>query len=154
MVGVSHACRKATSVNKCPKCGGRHHSSICSKNSSTRNTAQQPIKTTNNPPPSRELTKSTSHSAHRPGLNPNATAFATPSTTTLCVDTDKAVLLQTTLADVYDPLNHNSVCKARMILNSGSQRSYITARTKDTLLLQSVSEQCFLLHLDQGGRIL
>ena len=138
-----HISRECRSVNKCPKCGGRHHSSICSKNSSTRNTAQQPIKTTNNPPPpSRELTESTSHSAYRPGLNPNATAFATPSTTTLCVDTDKAVLLQTALADVYDPLNHNSVCTARMILDSGSQRSYITARTKDTLLLQSVSEQC------------
>ena len=138
-----HISRECRSVNKCPKCGGRHHSSICSKNGSTRNTAQQPIKTTNNPPPpSRELTESTSQSAHRPSLNLNATAFATPSTTTLCVDTDKAVLLQTALTDVYDPLNHNSVCTTRMILDSGSQRSYITARTKDTLLLQSVSEQC------------
>ena len=45
---------------------------------------------------------------HCPGLNPSAAAFARPSTTTLCVNTDKAVLLQTTLAQVCDPQNHHS----------------------------------------------
>ena len=78
----------------------------------------------------------------RPGLNPNAATFATPSTTTLFVDTNKAVLLQTALADVYDPLNPQSTCKARMILDSSSQRSYITTRTKEALSLKPVAEKC------------
>ena len=77
-----------------------------------------------------------------PGLNPNAAVFGTPSTTALCVDTNKAVLLQTVVADVYDPLKPQSTCKTRMILDSGSQRSYITTRTKDTLSLKPVGEQC------------
>ena len=136
-----HISRECRSVNKCPKCGGRHHASICSKNS-TRNPVQQAAKPANNAPLSQQPTDSTSSPTHCPGLNPNATTFATPSTTTLCVDPNKAVLLQTALADIYNPLNPHNSCKARMILDSGSQRSYITARAKGTLSLKSVSEQC------------
>ena len=42
------------------------------------------------------------------GLNPNAASFTTPSTTTLCIDASKAVLLGTALADVYDPTSPQS----------------------------------------------
>ena len=140
-----HISRECRSVNKCPKCRGHYHSSTCSKSGSARNSVQQAAKPTNHAPPSpplQELLNSTSPPTQCPGLNPNATAFAMPSTITLCMDTNKAVLLQTALADVYDPLDPHSTCKARTILDSGSQRSYITARTKDTLSLRLVSEQC------------
>ena len=76
------------------------------------------------------------------GLNPHAVACTTPSSTTLCVDTSKAVMLQTATADIYNPTCPESLVKVRNILDSGSQRSYITKRTKDALALTPESNQC------------
>lgn len=110
-----HISRECRSANRCPKCGGRHHASICSKNGSPQSPVQQAAKPANTPP-LQQPTNPASPSAHRPGLNPDAAAFTTPTTTTLCVDPNKAVLLQTALTDIYDPLKPQSTCKAQMIL--------------------------------------
>jgi len=51
------------------------------------------------------------------------------------------VLLQTAIAQVYNPKNPSSTLKLRLIFDSGSQRSYLTQQVKDTLGLQRVKQQ-------------
>jgi len=57
------------------------------------------------------------------------------------VGSSKAVLLQTAIAEVYNPKNPSSTLKLRLILDSGSQRSYLTEQIKNTLGLQRVKQQ-------------
>ena len=58
-----------------------------------------------------------------------------PSVVTLYVDTKTPVLLQTATTGVLRPDSSSPVIQARMILDSGSQRSYITNRLKTALSL-------------------
>jgi len=51
------------------------------------------------------------------------------------------VLLQTAIAEVYNPKNLSSTLKVRLILDSGSQRSFLTEQVKNTLGLQRVQQQ-------------
>lgn len=64
-----------------------------------------------------------------------------PSLPTLCADASKAVLLQTALADIYDPTSPQLTIPVRMIFDSGSQQSYITRRAKDPLALRPENKQ-------------
>ena len=62
-------------------------------------------------------------------LNPNATPFeSTPTTNTLCANNVKTILLQTARARVYNPSTPQSTIEMHVLLNSGSQRSYMTER--------------------------
>ena len=56
-----------------------------------------------------------------PGLNPEVTTYTTPTTTSLYVDSNKTVLLQTAQVFVYDPNKQQSPLEVRITLNSGSQ---------------------------------
>ena len=61
------------------------------------------------------------------------------------VCTDKPVFLQTALADVYNPVDPGLVLKVRLILDSDSQRSYISCGVKDELGLVHQNLQCLSL---------
>lgn len=75
-------------------------------------------------------------------LNPSAPEFnPTSSKLSLYIDTSQAVLLQTALAEIYNPANLSVVRRVRIILDNGSQRSYLTQRIRDELALGSVSTQ-------------
>ena len=71
-------------------------------------------------------------------LNPAAPSFTTPN---LYVGSSKAVLLQTAIAEVYNPKNPSSTLKLRLILDSGSQCSYLTEEAKNSLGLKRVKHQ-------------
>lgn len=81
------------------------------------------------PPPSR-----------RPTLNPEAPSYPAP-TTTMWVDTNQTVLLQTAQAVIFNPGSPHISFEARIVLDTGSQRSYITDHAKTKLSLTSDGEQ-------------
>ena len=70
-------------------------------------------------------------------LNPNTPAFEAPSSSssTLYIGTDKTTLLQTAQVLLYNPLKTDTTVTVRAVLDTGSQRSYTTARVKRALNL-------------------
>ena len=118
-----HISRTCCSPNKCQRCGGRHHSSICMKNS-VQNTTQQALGAPSNTSsvPSLELSNEPTINNPRQGLNSRATAFDVQPSTTL---------------HFCDPYNSQSTLTVRVVLDSGSQHSYITKRMREARTRQS-----------------
>ena len=143
---VSRACR---SSNKCYKCSGRHHSSICTKGQGAPNN-QRPIASSVSAT-SQQQSNEPASPTPRFGLNPSAPTFTTPTSTALLTEANGTVLLQTAIADIYGPHNPQATLKVRMVLDSGSQRSYITTRARKALGLTSESE-CHLAIAAFGNR--
>lgn len=107
-----HVSKNCCSSSRCCKCGGTHHTSICSRGSSG-------ISRTNNKPPEARSPQVQVSSASQPqALNPQAGTFV-PMTTTMCTNSKTAVLLQTARAHVYNPLSPQSLVKVRVLLDSG-----------------------------------
>ena len=129
-----HLNRDCRSTNRCRTCGKGHHTSICSK----LTTAPQPPSDTKATP----TTPSTKPTA-APTLDPSAPIFTSPPTSTsLYVDSSKAILLQTALVEAYNPDDPSLTVKLRVIMDSGSQQSYLTQHVKDTLALVARDNQC------------
>ena len=106
----NHISRNCQSSHKCSKCHGRHHVSICSQTDSTKSEGRVETTVT--------------------GAN---------TTPVLYVNNKTQVLLQTAtmvLHDVYNP--RKTVC-ARAVLDSGSQRSYVTTEIQERLSLPTAS---------------
>ena len=121
-----HLSRNCRTTRRCHTCNGRHHTSICAprqpKTTDTQSEAT-PLETTSS-------------------LNPSAPEFTPSATgTTLYFETTKTVLLQTAVAGVYNPTDHSQRRRIRVVLDSGSQRSYLTERMKQDLRLEAVSTQ-------------
>ena len=57
------------------------------------------------------------------------------SSVNMCVGTRNTVLLQTAKATVYNPGNSHRKMTIGIILDGGSQRSYVTERIRDALNL-------------------
>ena len=74
------------------------------------------------------------------GLNPDAASY-TPTTNVLCSDQRKTVLLQTARTIVCNSLNPRVSIELCVLFDSGSQRSYITARAVKMLALKPTGEQ-------------
>lgn len=109
---ISSQCR---SSNRCTRCKERHHISICNKNEQGTGT-------------------------HAKKLDPGADAFNPEPSATLCATyTSKAILLQTAEATVHNQRHPKRKAVARFILDTGSQRSYITDRLRKKLGLQTLS---------------
>ena len=145
-----HIGRECRSSIKCSHCNGRHHASVCpreplqqsSSNGSsqgnsipTATTAALNVGQSNN-----TVTSQT----NKTSLNPNATTFTnlTPTTAVLHVGVSKLVFLQTAQTEVSNPMNPQLVAKVRVILDNGSQRSYITYRVKEMIDLMPENTQC------------
>ena len=115
-----HLARLCHSKKKCAHCSGRHHDSICS-----RVAPEPPTKAA-------------------PSLNPEAAAFESTAST-LCVGATKSVLLPTAQVDVYKSETPQQTLRVRAILDTGSQRSYITSRVKEALTLRKEGERCMAI---------
>ena len=74
-------------------------------------------------------------------LDPSAPTFTPPSSTSLYACSNKVVLLQTALAEVSNPHDPCRVLRARIVMDSGSQKSYLTQRVKQILSLPVASTQ-------------
>ena len=136
-----HLGRNCRSPNRCRTCGGSHHTSICHKLAATHHRTsplQMPVTNTKT-----LLTVSSNQITAASTLDPSAPIFSSPPTSTsLYVDSSKAILLQTALVEVFNPCDPSLMLKLRVIMNSGSQRSYLTQCVKDSLALVTSETQC------------
>ena len=113
-----HISRNCPSKSKCHNCNGKHHVSICQTKLSAV-TPTYPATAVSAPvPPQQGLTV-------QPGTN-----------TVVCYSNSSTpVLLQTAQATVYNPQRPECKVKARIILDSDSQRTYLTDNLKNILQL-------------------
>ena len=110
-----HMAKKCRSPLRCSTCNGRHHSSICFG-----------------------TTQGTSPSGALPSRQTSSTQpLSSPQSTTLSmyIDMKNPVLLQTATATVYSADRPYATTVIRLILDSGSQKSYITNKLRDSLRL-------------------
>ena len=145
-----HMQRDCRSAMRCPNCGGRHHVSICMKgqprsvpargsNSQTGSSDHSSALPTPSAGPSAPLpanSQSTSRHQRANGL---------PTSSMHYVDAKVPVLVQTARTCVYNTEQSQSAMEIRIILDSGSQRSYVTTRVKETLGLRSESAEVMLI---------
>lgn len=125
-----HIVRQCKSKGRCPHCRGRHHGSICSQNLTSGDMRLK------EPEGSQATTTNLAV-----GLNPAATPFQPPTSTALWTSGNQAILLQTAQAGVFNPNDVQRSKNVRIVLDSGSQRSYITEQLKMDLSLQPNGEQ-------------
>ena len=139
-----HIGRDCRSRSKCGRCNGRHHISICERAGQRELTQPPPTSVPTTPPPQHDQSRSNQMSQLR-GTGPNLDSAATnvtPTTASLYVDADKTVLLQTAQASIFNPQRSQASLQVRVVLDTGSQRSYITDRAKDALSLTPENVQC------------
>ena len=156
-----HVSRECRSLVRCANCNGSHHKSICTRgasippvNSATTTTSSADPSNVSKRPhqPSTSMLSQTSQvplnqSNSLPSqapLNPEAVSYTalTPTSTSLYVSVSESVFLQTALAEVYDPRDPGLVVKVRLILDSGSQQSYVSNEVREALGLESQDRQC------------
>ena len=118
---VSRLCRSAA---KCKLCQGRHHTTICEKNSTPA--TDQPGKSPLNP----------KAQPYSPG-----SSSSTPTTTNFCSAKRRGILLQTALTKIHNLSRPRSAIKLRVLFDTGSQRSYLTERAMKLLKLKATDTQ-------------
>lgn len=141
-----HISRECRSNIRCSNCRGRHHISICPNTLADSVVAAQKRTGDNdgathpqphNPAIGWSQSPKVSAASQQSGLNASASSFQSQSchSTSLWVNSDRAVLLQTAQALVSNPdAPHKSRC-VRIVLDCGSQRSYVTNQVAKELLL-------------------
>ena len=156
-----HLSRDCRSPARCSRCNGQHHTSICKdshvppSNRSSGNSNHQPSRSQNNTPTGQGLPANAQQSSHSQTsqLSQTSTAAGPPNSTTTtglyCVNADTPVLLQTAQAYIHKPSNPSCGTTIRLMLDGGSQRSYITQRVKDVLGLES--ERAEEMHIQTFG---
>ena len=134
-----HLGRDCRSTVRCSVCNGHHHRSICTKGQpQCRRPSNGATNTANHTPGTTNSNQSESGRSNTTALNPEATTFATvpPTSTSLYVSANKSVFLQTAQAEIYNPFDPQLFVTVHVILDSGSQRSYINHKVKDALHLK------------------
>ena len=115
---VSHNCK---SSSRCRKCKKKHHTSICDASVNQPQGSPRSVE---------------------PSLNPDALPFqSTQTTSTLCSDSLQTVFLQTARAVIHHPRDPHVSLEVRLILDGGSQKSYISERARGLLNLEAKGEQ-------------
>ena len=139
-----HLSRDCGSRNKCFKCSGRHHVSICMKGDNPTSTGgSDQTGTGNTPAVQTRPPPSDMPAAPRSGLNAAAPTFQGQGqrSTSLYVNSHRSILLQTAQAQAFNPKSPRRSLGVRILFDSGSQRSYITQRVAGELSLQSEGTQ-------------
>ena len=126
-----HLSRNCRSPVNCTRCNGRHHTSICKQGQ-----VNTPSPGSSSPG-NQGLLHPQNHETSHP-LNQGPLSSPKPPTTTqlYCVSTSVPVFLQTAKAYVYKPNEPGHGITIRLMLDGGSQRSYITQRAKQALGLE------------------
>ena len=128
-----HVSRNCRSRFKCLSSKGRHHIAICPEMlQSKANTSCKSSPASNSSP-------------NASTLNPNAQDYQPASTHTMWTYSGKHVLLQTARATAFNPNDPSKTCSVRIVMDTGSRRSYIADRVGEMLALASVREQCMII---------
>ena len=125
----NHISKNCSSRMKCLKCGRQHHISICTSDTNNE------VKSLHTP----NVEGSASSPQSQTSCSPPRESSGRP--TVLYVNASTPILLQTAKAAIYRPGQRNEKFLARLILDSGSQRSYVTTTVKDKLRLPSERKQ-------------
>ena len=125
----NHISKNCSSRMKCLKCGRQHHISICTSDTNNE------VKSLHTP----NVEGSASLPQSQTSCSPPRESSGRP--TVLYVNASTPILLQTAKAAIYRPGQPNEKFLARLILDSGSQRSYVTTTVKDKLRLPSERKQ-------------
>ena len=125
----NHISKKCSSRMKCLKCGRQNHISICTSDTNNE------VKSLHTP----NVEGSASLPQSQTSCSPPRESSGRP--TVLYVNASTPILLQTAKAAIYRPGQPNEKFLARLILDSGSQRSYVTTTVKDKLRLPSERKQ-------------
>ena len=141
-----HVSRDCRSSSRCSRCSGRHHTSICSGSrastgSMTLQSVQQPAFTNVQQPATPYVQQPAIPYVQQPAI-PNAQRSTTANVqqpvnvpqsvpTTMYVNTYASILLQT--AKVFVSGRNSTTREARVILDLGSQRSYVTDSLRQAL---------------------
>ena len=132
-----HISRECRSTGSCNKCRGRHHNTICPRR--IESTVNQPTTSPDLTAEGQEGTNQASGGIHRP-------------TNVTYVDSQTPILLQTArlqLCNPNDTLAPPRCVEARAIMDSGSQRSYVTCRLRESLHLPTKRTES--LHIKTFG---
>ena len=114
----SHIARDCQSTTRCFKCQGKnHHASVCE---------QEPITPGNT------------------GGDPKITSRGNENTV-LFIDTKTSVLLQTAKIFVSRADDPNHRIQARLIFDTGSQRSYVSTRLRNALQLPTINQETLMI---------
>ena len=122
-LGKGHVSRNCRSRVKCLNCRGRHNVAICSKGSGSKPEVPDDKKP----------------------LNPQATPYQPEGTGNLWIYSSGSVLLQTAQTIAFNPDCLSKTQRVRIVLDTGSQRSYITESARKSLALATVGEQSMLV---------
>ena len=145
--------KNCPSKHECLKCKGKHYISICpssgnnSTNSRTTPKQEHPQKQSGNYCPSGSNEGGPNSGVNSSRATPtqeevqNRSRKSRQNLTALYVSASTPVLLQTANALTFKPGNLAAKAKARLILDSGSQRTYVSARLRDHLNLPAESSQ-------------
>ena len=117
-LGKGHVSRDCRSRIKCLSCKGQHHVAICPNKSNPR----------------AEESNTSSGSETTTTLNPEAAPYDPPTTRTLWTYSGKHVLLQPAQAMAFNPDCPSKVRRVRIVMDTGSQKSYITDRVRELAL--------------------
>ncbi|KAK6181727.1 hypothetical protein SNE40_009524 [Patella caerulea] len=134
-----HISRNCNSIKLCPVCGRRHHVSICEVAHNQRNTNSSnlnPQASNFNPSGSVNQRQDNFRIAQR--NNPSTCMYNNSKPT---IGHRSLVLLQTARAQTSNTTAPSNKIWARIIMDNGSQRTYITSKLRDALKLQTISRQ-------------
>eukprot|EP00731_Ephydatia_muelleri_P025526 Em0017g609a len=126
-LGKGHISRNCRSRIKCLSCKGRHHVAVCSSKLGPR--AESTANCSN------------AGSENSSGLNIKAPSFKSPATSSLWTYSEKTVLLQMAQATVFNPDLPSRTLRVRIVMNTGSQRSYITEGERNQLRIDAAGQQ-------------
>ena len=129
-----HIGRTCRSMTRCCYCNLQHHSSICESDKRDN----QPTDHPQQPNPPAHTQRPTED---RRQLNSTTGNTSNNRSTSLFTGSNETILLQTAQADVYNPTQPHRTERLRMILDGGSQHSYITYRVGRELGLTPQGER-------------
>ncbi len=149
-----HLFREYKSNVRCFNCKNRHHNSICEAPYATPRFQHNP-RNQNSTQVHSAVNTSNRNESLRPQAstqpqNPNDIS----STTTMFVDAKNSVLLQTAKGYISAVDNLQNSIIARMILDNGSQKSYISQELRDKLRFPTLSRETLSIKTfgsDQGS---
>ena len=130
----------------CRRCNGKHHQSICMKSADESASKQESREQENS---KKDQTREGNKESRKANTTDKDAESAKEVKTTTTTDQRRSsVLLQTATAYAYNSANSKRT-KIRMLLDSGSQRSYITNELKEKLDLKPTKQET--LHLKTFG---